>query len=817
MRDLLRQLRTSFRSLARQPGSTLWIVATLALGIGAATGMFTYLAAWVWPPVEAPDPERVVNVFVGSREDPRGLPSIPDFRDLERGQKAVVDLVSYASFGCSLSRRGATTHAWGQSVSGGYFRFFGVKPAAGRLLDEGDDGPGAERVLVLTYPFWKRAFAGDLSIVGESVLLNGRPYRVVGLTPKRFQGQGRTGGLYLAHAYSDEATGLARLNDRDKGFLGVLGRLAPGTRIEAARSGLQSWARSLDAAAPLQAGARKTAVILSSRHDDEAGEDFFLEEAKILTAAALLFLLLACASVANLLLARATARRHDASLRAALGAGRGQIAFGLLLESLLLALAGGGMGLGLALVFARRLESYANTSPIGLGNWSEGTEVLKLDGRMIGCALAAALLAALLCGLGPVLQALRPNLLETLKSESGGSAGGRALASRRLLVIAQVALSVVLLLGAGLLARTLRGVEDVRLGFDLDRLVLASIFVPRNSATASDPAELLRKVLAAARADSQLEAVGAVFQPPLSGFRRSVRAAPSERRERPEEVDFNLVSDGFFDAIQIPIIEGRPLGTYDRAGAPPVVVVDQALARKLFGTEHAVGRTLYVPDPPRPGTTGSLFQIVGVAASARYTSVVEAPAPLVYFSIYQQGHPRISLVVRTYASPPAVGRRLVLALKGAHPDLSLIEVMSGREAQRAHLFLHRMQAEVATLFGSLGVLVAALGIFGLLSYTVTLRARELAIRGAVGAQPRDLVRLVVRQGMTLAALGLAAGALGGLALTRYLQKILFGVSPTDPVTFLAVTAGLGAVAFLATYLPAHRAAQGDPLDVLRVR
>jgi predicted permease len=815
MPSLFRQLRTALRTLVRQPAATLWIVATLALGIGATTAMFSYLAAWIWPRVDAPDPERAVYLWAGSREEPRALLSLPDFQDLERGPQAIRDLIGYAPFGCTVASRGATTFAWGQTVSGGYFSYFAARPATGRLLEAQDDRPGAERVVVLTYPFWQRAFGGDPGIVGKTVRLNGHPFLVVGLTARRFQGQGRAGALYIANVHSDAVTGLERLADRDKPFLGAMARLAPGSTLAAARAALGQWGRSLDGAVPLHSGPRRPGLVAATRYDSANGADFFLEEAKVLTLAATLFLLLACASVANLLLARATARRHDAGLRAALGASRAQIALGVLLEASLLALAGGGAGLGLGLVFARRLERYATTAPVGLGTWSEGTEVLRLDTRMAGIALAAVLLAALLCSLGPILQALRSDLLVTLKSEGGGGSAGRALASRRLLVIVQVALSAVLLVGAGLLARTLRGAEDVPLGFDLDRFLLATVYVPRVAGTPSASLSILPRLLERARAQGGFEAVGAVSNPPLSGFNRQTRVAALESRERAAPAAYNLVSDGFFDALNIRLREGRPIDGRDLASAPPVVVVDRALAERTFGTAHAVGRTLFVPEPPRPGATGSLFQVVGVAENVRYSSVLDRPAAVVYFSIFQQTTPRLTLAVRTRSPLGQAERHLTRAVSEADAGLSIVEVASGREALRSHLFLHRMQAEVASLFGALGLLVAALGLYGLLSYTVTLRARELAIRGAVGALPRDIVRLVVRQGMTLAAIGLAAGVLGGLALTRFLRTLLFGVSPGDPATFVAVAALLAGVAALAVWLPARRAAGKDPLEVLR--
>jgi predicted permease len=516
----MRQLAMTVRSLARQPGVTIPAVLTLALGIGANTALFAYLAALVWPKVAAPEPERVVWVSTGTREEPLQQTPFPDYLDIQRAATGITDLNAWSPCGLSVNLGEQTTYAWGQLVSGGYFSFFGARPAAGRLLQPADDRPEAPPVAVLSSAFWKGALGGDPGVVGRALRMNGQTVTVVGIAPDRFTGPGLPAAVYLPLVQSDRITGVPRSAKRDVRWVSMGGRLAPGARIEPARLALDRLARSLDESAPLADGARRFTVAPAGSYlPSPDGKDPYLDSARLLSAAAGLFLLLGCASIANLLLARATARRREWAIRASLGAGRLRLASGLLLESLVLCLVGGLAGLPFALLLARRIDSYVVTPPPGLGNWGEGASLVELDGRALAFALAIALLCTLLGGLGPVFRLTRRDLLDPLKSDAAGSGtAGGTLGVRKLLVVAQVASSVLLLLGGGLLWRSLDGAGRIDPGFSTDRLLLASIYVPRQLGGGAGSAPLYARIR---------DEVGAI-----PGVRAATLAQVAPRRRR---------------------------------------------------------------------------------------------------------------------------------------------------------------------------------------------------------------------------------------------------------------------------------------------
>ncbi len=811
-------VRTTLRSLARQPGLSLAVVLTLALGIGASTALFAYLVAIVWPALDAPDPERAVWIYMGTQDDPRSLTSYPDYLELRRRQSAVRDLVAIGNFGASVGHGRDMTFVWGQIVNGDYFPFFGARPALGRLLQPADDRLGAEPVAVVSYPFWRGVLGADPQAVGRPVRINGSLFTVVGVAPEGFQGQGHPTPVYVPVSQAERVTGQHRFAKRESTWMQLLGRRAPGVSLARAQGSLDVLGRGLDAAAPWKSGKRRVAVVPATELDDALGDDHYLAAARILMAAALLFLLLGCANVANLLLVRATARQREWGIRASLGASRWRLAGSVLAESLALCLAGGALGLLFAAAMARRIEAYVQTTPGGLGNWSEDASFVRFDARTFAFALLAALLCVVLCGLAPALRALRGDLVAPVKSDATGAAGGSggALALRKLLVVAQVALSALLMLGGGLLVRTLRQAERVEPGFDTRHLLLATLFVPR--AITPDIQEVVgiyQRVLDTVRTQPGVSAATLSYNPPLIGFYRETQVASHERPGQPVNVSYNLVAPGYFETLGIPVVQGRPLGPQDRHGAPPVVVINRAMARKLWGNESPVGRFITAGDPPQYGDEGSTLQVVGVAADVRIDSLLQPPRPLMYLSFEQRFHPRMTLTVRSSLPPAELAASLRRVVSTAHPDVSVVDLFSLDEQVRRSLAQPRMYAEIAGLFGLLGLLVAVLGLFSLLSYTVSQRTREIGIRMTVGAGQGEVLRLVLRQGMALVAVGLVLGIAGSLALTRLMASLLYGVGATDPFTFIAVPVVLLLVTLLASYLPAQRAARLDPVTALR--
>jgi predicted permease len=818
MFDVVRHLGTTLRSLARQPGMAAIVVLTFALGIGASTALFAYLAAIVWPVIEAPEPERVVYVSTGTPEEPQGVTSYPDFLDLQRKQTAVTQVAGFGPFGSSVGHGGTATFAWGQIVSGNYFSLFGARPHRGRLLQPADDRPGAEPVLVLNHFFWKGALGGDPGVVGRPIRLNGHMFTVAGIAAPGFAGPGLAAAVYIPMVQSDRVIGVPRLEDRERRWITVLGRLNGSVTLEAAQAALDAFGRSLDAAAPVSLGERRMGVALATTYRFDPAEDPFLLAARVLMAAALVFLLLGCANVANLLLARATARQRELGIRASLGASRRRLVGSVLGESFVLCAAGGLLGLQFAALLGRRIEEYVRTPPPGLGNWGEGSELIRLDARVFAFGLGVALACGLLCGLAPVLQILRGDLLAAVKSGSNtATAAAAALTPRKLLVVAQVGLSVVLLLGGSLLVRTLRNALTVDPGFSPHGLHAATVFVPRSASPAGDAGEVYGRVLEGARQVSGVASVSMAHAVPLAGFAPVAQAAPEGEPSQEMEVAQNIVGPDFFATMGIPILQGRALDHRDRQGSAPAVVVSRELARRLWKDASPVGRQIRVslPTALRPGEAGPVFEVVGVCQDVRIASVVEPPGPVVYFPYGQKIHPRMTLLVRSALPPGALSPVLRDAVRSAHPDVTILDMASLPEQIERSLAAQRMYAEVAGLFGLLGLGVAVLGLFGLLSYTVSLRVREFGIRMAIGARPGDVLELVLRQGMGLVAAGVLLGVAGALGVTRLLKALLFGVEATDPLLFVAVPAGLALVALLACWLPARRAARLDPLVALK--
>jgi predicted permease len=823
MREIARQLSIALRSLSQEPGIMLPAVITLALGIGSNTALFAYLSAMLWPTLDAPHPERVVNVYSGIDQDPRLIASYPEYLDFVRLQTAVVDLAATSRFGASISDGERSYFGWSALVTGNYFPFFAARPALGRLLQPADDQPGAAPVVVLSHRFWKGSLGGDPAVVGRELRVNGVNLTVVGVVAPGFQGAGLASALYVPVHLSDPLTAVPRLENREARMLSVLGRLAPGMTEEKAQAAFDLLGRSLDASAPLaDAKPRKMAVVSYGRYDAAfVGADGYVDRARTLMAVASAFLLLGCVSIANLLLARAISRQREWGIRASLGASRSRLLSGVLAESLVLCAAGGMLALAVAAGLARRIEYFVLISSGGLGDWREGTRLLQLDGRTAAFAALLTVLCALLGALGPVTRILKGDLLGPLKSDaSGGSTGGggrgSGLAPRKVLVVLQVALSMLLLLSGGLLVRTLGSAMRVDPGFPVDGLALVTVNIPRNVMKGEEAGgAIYRRVLEEARQTPGVSSASLAHVIPVSGLPRTLLAASLERLDEEIEIGFNSVAPDYFQTLGVPIVAGRALDERDREDTMRAVVVSQTLAKRLWGERPALGRMLRLVDLAAPEVAEKPFEVVGVARDTRTSSVTEPPGPLVYLSYEQRRHPRMTLVVRASAPFAALAPALRRSLQQAHPDLSIVDLVSGRDHVARGLVEQRMYAEIAGLFALLGLAVAVVGLFGLMSYSVTLRGREFGIRMAIGARPLDVQRLVLRQGMTLVIAGVAVGLAGALALSRILAGMLYGVQVTDPVTFLSVPAVLAAVSLLACWLPARRAARLNPTVTLK--
>jgi predicted permease len=815
MRDLVRQLSTAFRSLSRQPAVMLPAVLTLALGIGANTALFAYLAAILWPTIDAPHFERIVSVHAGTDDEPRRALSYPEYQDFLKSQTGVVDLVGTSRFGASIASGERTSFAWCGLVTGNFFGFFNTRPAMGRLLQPADDRPDAPPVAVLSHRFWQGTLGGSPDVVGRELRINGVGMTVVGVADKDFQAFNLASAIYVPASLTDRATGVPRLHERDAQWLYLNGRLAPGVTREKAQAAMEVLGRALDASAPLPEGKpRRMDVVLYGEYDPGWGDPEWLDRTQMLMGVASAFLLLACVSIANLLLARAISKQREWGIRASLGASRVWLLSGVLAESLVLCLVGGVLGLGVAAALGRRIESYVMTPPSGLGDWAEGTRLLQVDSRIAAFAALTTVLCALLGALGPALRVMRGDLLGPLKSDASASGSSGGLAPRKVLVVVQVALSVLLLLTGGLLVRTLGQAQRVDPGFDPDGLLLVTVNIPRNVMAGEGGAGIFQRVLDETRSTPGVAVASLAHILPVAGMTRNLQAASLDRPDEQIEVAYNSVAPAYFETVGIPILAGRALDERDREDAPRAVVVSRGFAQKLWGDQAAVGRILRLDDPTAPEVGERPYEVVGVAKDVR-SVLMEEPRPLVYLSHEQRKHPRMTLLVRSAAPAATLAPALRRALLEASPDLAIVSLVSCREHMVQGLAEQRMYAEVAGLFALLGLGVAVVGLFGLLSYSVSLRGREFGIRMAIGARPQDVQRLVVRQGMALVAWGVVAGVAGALALTRAVAGMLYGIEATDPLTFVAVPAVLALVSLIACYLPARRAARLDPTVALK--
>lgn len=814
----LRDFRVTLRSFARRPGWTALAVLTLALGIGANTALFTYLCTWIWPTVDAPEPERMVW-FGGSNtpEDPPdwGLSSLADFRDYHEAATGEIfeTLTAGRIFPAVVTRDdGAVFHGWGTGISGDFFPLFAKRPLLGRFLTPADDRPGAPPVAVLGYRFYQRAFGGDPNVLGRTLTLDNRvEFLIVGVARPEFQAQGVKTAYYVP--FSHLAPVIRGLDDRDSQDVWALGRLRGGVDPEPARAALQEIARGLDESHPRE---KARAVAIKPAQGAETSAEFadWQVQTRILMTVVAVFLALASVNVANLLLARAVARRREIAVRLALGSGRLHMARRIAVESFLVALAGGAAGTLLGWAGTRVLNGYFSLTPLGMGDWGAGTDLLFFDHRMVGFAFAAAFLASLLFGLAPLAYAWRQDLVTSLKADAGDGTGGRRrVGARQVLVVAQVALSVMLLLGAGLLVRTFRGLNELDPGFVTDDLYVAAFYVPDpppGSPPARDEARtaFYRDIAERARTLPGVRAAGLTSTLPLTSRDRKHDVTLDDGTTA--SVRLRSVTPEYLDALGVPVLSGRGLKSSDHAGTSPVALANQAFAERYAGLGRVV--TLL----PGPGEEPLTPTVVGIVADTRNASLREPPAPMLYIPSEQYPQRFMSLVLRTAPQVASPAPLLERVLRDEYPQVALIDLAPFSEQVRRSLADQRMNADVTLAVGILGLLLAAVGLGSVMSYAVSRRGREIGLRMALGASGRRVIRMVLGEAGRLAVVGLVLGTLSALALGRLLESLLYGVvGVVDLPTLLAVPLMLAATAVAAAWLPARRASRISPARALR--
>ncbi len=795
---MLQDIRYAIRSYLRAPGFTAVAIITLALGIGGATAIFSIVDGILLRPLPYPEPDRIVRVSRTNAAFEDGAFAPADFLDLKRDAAAFSSMAGFREDIVDLTGSGDPVRVRGVQTTASFFEVLGARPLIGRTFQSGSDRPGA-MLAVIGEGLWQRQFGGRADIVGEHVGVNGTPMEIVGVVPEWFR-----------HPLAADVWTLSPLDiptspipvdeplaSRDVQYFSAIARLAPGATLVSANHDVR------------QIGDR----LASDFPDSNAGESFMVRELSdvlvrdvrpallVLLASVALVLLIACANVAGLMLARGTARRRELAVRASLGASAGRLAGQLMTESLVLALIGGTCGL---LVAAWGLDALVALAPETIPRLEE----VQLDWRVASVAMLVTTLVGVLFGLAPALQSARPALASDLKD--GGRTGTSARTHFRSgLVVAEVAVALVLLIGAGLMLTSLLKLGAVDPGFHTSSLVAVELPVPQSRYDEDAQRRFYSGVLARVRENPVTANTAVLFPTPLRGSNASagveIEGQPNDPRSSERLAELNAVSPEFFQTMGIRLLRGRALQATGGVDRPLEAVINERLASQ-WGERDPIGTRINV---------GSWATIVGIVSDARRQSLDAAPKPAIYLSYEQFTLPFMGLMVRTDQPASAVAAAIRTAVKELDPDLPIGEVRTIEQIIEQSTGQPRFRTLLILAFAGLAVLLAAVGVYGLISYSVSQRTAEMGVRLALGASPRQVCALVMRQGLWLAVAGVVIGLAGAALATRGLASLLFDTSATDPAIYAALAIGLLTVAAMACYVPARRAMRVDPIRALR--
>jgi predicted permease len=802
----MNDFRYALRQLLRQPGFTILAVVALALGIGANTVLFSAINTLFLRPLSYPEPGQLVRAWGSFPE--RGLDranvSWPRFSAWRDQQQSFSEFATQSFTGFTLTGRGDPENLQGIRVTENFFRTLGVQPLLGRTFTADDDRPGGPNVALLSHAFWQKRFGGDNSIIGQPVVLNGTPFTVIGVMPPSLKFPFAQNQVWLPRVFEQE--GLPPdIIQRGTGYLTILGRMKPGVSLKQADEQLHVIDKRYQEANPEKVDA-KAGMSVVSFHEDLVGP----QRPMLLTlfAAVGCVLLVACANVANLLLARFTARRKEIAIRTALGATRARIVIQFLVESVLTAGIAGILGILLAVWGLDLLKKVAE-------NFIPRVLEVSLDLNVLGFAVGLSLLTGLLLGLVPALHASRSDPIDSLKDSSRGTTGRQAGRLRAGLLVAEVALSLVLLVGAVLLIDSFRRLQNVDPGFRAEGLTTFFVGLPPGSypdiekqglffQTALEKIKMLPGVTHAA-AGSNLPASE-------NGNTRSPAAV--EGRPLPPVSDRTIcvrstISPGFFEALGIPIKQGRDFNWRDRPGSPDVVIINEAMAKKLFPGENPIGRRLIT------GIASIPREVVGVAGDVRSENLSLPPGAEMYYPAAQLDGAFLSVIVRSSRPAASLRTELVAAIHSLDPGLPIDQVQPYSEVLAQASAERRLSMYLLVGFAGLALALAGMGIYSVIAYGVAQRTNEFGIRFALGAAARDVIGLVMKEGLRLAFVGLIVGLALSFAITRLMRRLLFEVSPTDPMLYSGVALFICSVAALACFVPALRATRIDPMQALR--
>ena len=813
METLIKDIRYGIRSFVNRPGFAAVAVITLALGIGANTAIFSVVNATLLRPLPFKDPDRIVMVWGYLPQLAHTADKFPssagNYLGVVKETKAFQELAAFRQWSWQLTHSGDPEQLQGVRVSANFFDALGARPALGEGFTADQDQEGAAPVAIISYRFWQREFSGDSKVLGKSLTLNGHTVTVVGVMPRDFEfpgGANMIPGLQFA-TKNDIWMPLAMTAEERKNQgslnLAVLGRLQPGVTINQA----ENETRAIETSLPL--GAIGYTVNLVPLQKQMVGNIQRL--LLVLLGTVAFVLLIACANVGNLLLARASSRRREMAIRGALGAGRWRIVRQLLTESVLLSLIGGSFGFLVAIWGTPLLVSMI---PEKVPRIHE----INVDFRVLGFALMISVATGALFGLAPALHASRVDLNESLKEGARGTTAGlRQNRLRGFLIVSEVSLAVVLMIGAALLTKSFVRLLDVKPGFDPSHTLTMEVALPTlppsKYANEQEQTAFFQQLMERLNNSPGVVAAGAVLSLPLTGAEEStnlfIEGRPKPPAEQRPEADYTVVTPEYFRALAIPLLRGRPFSDRDTKDAPGVIIINEALARRYWPNEEPLGTRLTVGFEKAPR------EIIGVVGSVKQSTLSVDARPAMYLPHLQLATGGMSIVIRTSGDPLSVAGLARMQVHSLDKTIPVTNIRTMDEILSASVAQQRFSMFLVGLFGLLAVVLAAIGIYGVMGYAVTQRKHEIAVRMALGAKSGQVLKLILKDGLLLASVGVGIGLAGAYALTRLMSSLLFDVKPTDTQTFALVSALLIFVALLACFIPARRATRVDPLVALR--
>src|SRR5882757_210807 len=809
METFWQDVRYSLRTLLKRPGFTLTVVITLALGIGANATIFTWIKAVLLeslPGIERP--EELVEIWGATRNNSALSLSYLDYLDLRDRNEVLSGLIAHQMLPLNLGRGGKPERVQGAIVSGNYFHDLGVRALIGRtFLPEEDRRPNSHPVAVIGYGLWQRLFGADPNVIGRTITLNEHDFSIIGVAPKDFGSTfaGATIDLWTPVMMKDYLAPRFSLTDRGSRWLMVMGRLKPGATLAQAQGNLTAISAQLQHTYP-RTNDQLDVAVYSLMSSPFSLKGSLRSSLAILMAAVAVVLLIACANVANLLLARAASRRKEIAVRLALGGSRRRLVRQMLTESFVLALLGSAIGLALAFWTARSLPAFL--PPSGL----EVNFNTRPDASVFAFTLALTVITTVLFGLVPALQASRTDLVTALKDNAAALGHGqRKISLRHALVITQVALSTVALISAGLFVRSLRESYKADPGFDPHHVLLASFDPFLSGYDENRGREFYRRLVERIATMPGVQSVSLARRLPLTlsgiAFSSVIVDGYTPRKDEDMRLNYETVGPRYFQTMRILLAHGRDFDERDHEGAPGVVIINEAMARRYWPGGDALGRHMKL--------TKDWLEIVGIAKDVKNRSLSETPQPFLYMPLLQDYRSNMILIARTAGEPKEMFHAVQAEVAMLDPRMPVFDAKTFDDHIGVSFFLQRMAATLLTIFGVLALSLSAVGLYGVMAYTVSQRTRELGIRIAVGAQRRDVLKLILGQGLFLSAIGMTGGLVTALIVTRFAAHLLYGISAADPVTFTSVALVLLGVALAAGYFPARRATKVDPLIALR--